>query len=255
MHANTLLALHCTRHRCTQTHCPPCTAHGTRCTQTPCSHCTAPNTRCTQTPCSHCTAPNTRCTQTPCSPCTAPGTRCTHHTLYTLYTASTTPHTRYVTPDTIHCTHHPPHTIHCTPDGALHTCYPAPIISTAQTAHYIHRASIHCTQHTLHTPCTLHIPYTAPTIHCIHHSPYGALHTRCLIEKYEFVSTQIGRMLFRTAYHLELVCRRSMAVGVISARMSQVGIKCIDRQRPTCCLIEKMVPISRKVKCLMVSNY
>ena len=35
---------------------------------------------------------------------------------------------------------------------------------------------------------------------------------------------EIGRMLFRTAYHLELVCRRSMAVGVISARMSPVGI-------------------------------
>ena len=26
-------------------------------------------------------------------------------------------------------------------------------------------------------------------------------------------------------------------------------------QRRTCCLIEKMVPISRKVRCLMVSNY
>ena len=41
---------------------------------------------------------------------------------------------------------------------------------------------------------------------------------------YEFRVNKIGRMLFRTVYHLELVCRRSMAVGVISARMSPVGI-------------------------------
>ena len=41
---------------------------------------------------------------------------------------------------------------------------------------------------------------------------------------YQLRTYEIGRMLFRTVYHLELVCRRSMAVGVISARMSPVGI-------------------------------